>query len=207
MIDNIPVREEGAARNRALLSEPRGPLAFYEAAVENDRYDNLKGAKMEIKSGLKTSEYILVVAILAVTNVFAAISPSLAEKFPDNQTLQALLPLISIGLAALVNTFVGLGYVIMRTSLKKANGGFVRLSGMIILAAVLLGALTLGSGCKVNEDWVVASDLTYKAIAPGYLTYLEADAAMDPTQKDAKKLVVQSWAARIEEWKKTLDLK
>ncbi len=169
---------------------------------------------MKPKPGLKTSEFVVVIAVLAVTNVFAAISPSLAEKFPDNQMLQTLLPLISIGLAAIVNTLISLGWLIQRTALKKNGGnGTITTSGfghtimMILLAAMFLGMLSLGSGCSVSDEWIIADDLTYKAIAPNYLKYLEADKELDPIDKKANILTLTTWGKRIEECKKTNCLK
>lgn len=77
---------------------------------------------MNIKPGLKCTEFWIALAILVAANVFGAMSPSIAAKFPENEVLQTTIPIVGILLAALVDVFVGLGWIVARTSLKKNAG-------------------------------------------------------------------------------------
>jgi hypothetical protein len=125
----------------------------------------------------------------------------LATAFTDVEALKVA----AACAAALVDTLVTIGYVVARTNLKKTNGGFTDIVLPLILSLGLLAML--GSGCSVSDDWIIADDLTYKAIAPNYLKYLDGDKALDPIEKQACVLTVTTWGKRIEEWKKTNGLK
>lgn len=66
------------------------------------------------------------------------------------------------------------------------------------LAASLLGL----AGCStVEPQWVSAADATYKAVAPEYVQYVRGDESLSSLQKEARLLLVQTWAARISSWK------
>ena len=196
-----------------LLTITSEPLLFREQIMN----------KYEIKAGLKTSEGLIALAVMAVFDIFAALSPGLAESFPHNPVLQTAIPMISIGLAALVNVLVSVGWIAARTSLKKAQmenkgktahlenfttssseSGSTHILGVFLLAVCLLVIL---AGCTVQERWVVAADATYKAIGPAHAKYIDADPELSPIDKKAARLTLATWKARIDEWKKTLDIK
>jgi len=163
---------------------------------------------MQPKPGLKSSEFVIVLIVLAVSNVFAAMSPSLAENFPDNKTLQTALPMISICLAAIINVFVSVGWILARTSIKmdaSSKGGFSHVGLLIFIP--LLFSLAIMSGCAVEKDWVLASDATCNAISPRYSKYIAADTELSKAEKESVKLLLRSWRKRVDEWKKTLEMK
>lgn len=69
----------------------------------------------------------------------------------------------------------------------------------IIIAAV---ALMLPS-CALfqsgpSEAYIRADRATFDAIAPAHAEYLEADAALTPDQKEARRLALDSWELRLE---------
>jgi hypothetical protein len=53
------------------------------------------------------------------------------------------------------------------------------------------------TGCALNQEYVKADRLTYEAVAPAYLKYLDADPALDQEQKDRRKRTVETWKLRI----------
>jgi len=172
---------------------------------------------MQPKPGIRSSEFIVALIVLAVSNVFAAISPSLAENFPTNPVLQTALPMISIGLAALINIFVSIGWIVARTKVKMAASentptsymgpktGFSHI-GLLLFIPILFSIVIL-AGCSVEKDWVKASDATCSIVSPHYAKYVEADTDLSETEKKAVRLTLMTWRIRIDEWKKTLEMK
>ena len=57
-------------------------------------------------------------------------------------------------------------------------------------------AFVLG-GCTVQSQYVDADRLTYEAVAPEYLGYVESDPYMSPEETDRRRATVASWKARI----------
>lgn len=54
------------------------------------------------------------------------------------------------------------------------------------------------TGCALNKEYVKADRLTYEAIAPAYLKYIDADPALDQEQKDRRKRTVATWKLRLD---------
>ena len=163
---------------------------------------------MQPKPGLKTSEFVIALIVLAASNVFAAISPSLAENFPDNKTLQSAIPMVSIAMATIINVLVSIGWIVARTKIKldaSNKSGFAHV-GLLLFIPLMFSIIIL-SGCSVEKDWVLASDATCNAIAPQYSKYIDADPALSKAEKDSAQLLLRAWRKRIDEWKKTLEMK
>jgi adenylylsulfate kinase-like enzyme len=80
--------------------------------------------------------------------------------------------------------------------MRKRN---VRAVGFLGGLIVLFGVMS--SGCFVSPDvrFVEAARDTYKAIAPSYERYVEADTTLDSDQKEDRKALLESWDARITE--------
>lgn len=67
-----------------------------------------------------------------------------------------------------------------------------------MLRSLAVVALCLGAfGCVVDKEYVKADRLTFDAIAPDYVKYVEADPALDQEQKDRRKRTIESWKLRI----------
>lgn len=60
-----------------------------------------------------------------------------------------------------------------------------------------LPLLLLLSACSVNKTYVVADRATFDAVAKEYLTYVEADVALDDSQKQRRRETIRSWEARV----------
>lgn len=71
-----------------------------------------------------------------------------------------------------------------------------------VLCVLLLILLTL-AGCQgVSASYAEADAATYDAIAPEYLGYVDADPALDASQKQRRQETVASWKARHERARK-----
>ncbi len=74
--------------------------------------------------------------------------------------------------------------------------------GKPILLCVAVLALVVGGGCNVPGEYVEADRLTYEAVAPRYIRYVEADPELaKPEKKDEKDRIlrtVQTWKLRID---------
>lgn len=68
-----------------------------------------------------------------------------------------------------------------------------RLTRSLVTAALCLFA----AGCALDKEYVKADRLTYEAVAPAYLKYVEADPALDQEQKERRKRTVATWKLRI----------
>lgn len=66
------------------------------------------------------------------------------------------------------------------------------------LSALLLLALLCVSCDGVSKAYVKADELTYDAIAPEYLKYVQADEALSDAQKKRRATTVDTWRTRIE---------
>jgi len=154
-------------------------------------------ANLEPKPGLSTTEFWVVVVVLAVANVLAV----LTAAFSDVDALKVA----AACAAALVDTFVTIGYAVVRSSVKK-NGigkGFSDPIVMFFIILVTLFALTI-CGCSVDEEWVKASRQTYDCIAPEYSKYVKADSTLDKEKKERRLDLLETWLANIEEWEKVV---
>ena len=63
-------------------------------------------------------------------------------------------------------------------------------------------ALALLSSCEglsVADAYLEAARLTYKAIAPKYTAYVEADASLDEGTKKLRIAVLRAWKVRLDE--------
>ena len=63
-------------------------------------------------------------------------------------------------------------------------------------------ALALLSSCEglsVADAYLEADRLTYKAIAPKYTAYVEADASLDEGTKKLRIAVLRAWKVRLDE--------
>ena len=66
----------------------------------------------------------------------------------------------------------------------------MRVLGLFV-AAVL-------SGCSgLHSNYVSADRLTYEAVAPEYLDYLEADPDLSTEERDRRLRTLESWEARV----------
>lgn len=63
-------------------------------------------------------------------------------------------------------------------------------------ALILLFAVAL-SGCTVNDIYVAADRATYDVVAPAYSSYVSADEALTPEQKERRFRLISSWLIRI----------
>jgi len=156
--------------------------------------------ELKPKSGLASSEFWLVLVVLAIANAF----PIIVQNSPDSPILQT----VAVVVAGFVDTLVTLGYLVSRTAVKKASmgdKGYARTSSLVALFLALSVAATLFAGCSVNEDFVRGSELIYKAIAPEYLEYVNKDPKLEPIQKENCRNTVTAWKAMNEQWRKTLD--
>ncbi len=174
--------------------------------IESLRRAVLKERTMTPKPGLSTSEFILVVIVLAVANVLAV----LAAAYTDVEALKVA----SACAAAVVDTLVTIGYIVARTKVKtesirkSGSGGFMHAAGTILILLFLACMfMFLTAGCSVDELWVDSSIATYDAVAPEYIRYVDADPALSPEQKSRRHDTVNSWARKNEEWKATLGKK
>lgn len=55
------------------------------------------------------------------------------------------------------------------------------------------------SGCAVQEKYVMADRLTYQAVSPEYMDYVEGDPTLTDEQRDRRRRTVYSWDARIKQ--------
>lgn len=62
--------------------------------------------------------------------------------------------------------------------------------------AIALFALA-ACGCAPSKAYVEADRLTYEAVAPEYLRYVEADPALSADQRQLRRDNVEAWAIRI----------
>lgn len=69
------------------------------------------------------------------------------------------------------------------------------------LAPLAACALLFSSceGLSVADAYLEADRLTYKAIAPKYTAYVEADASLDEGTKKLRIAVLRAWKIRLEE--------
>lgn len=63
---------------------------------------------------------------------------------------------------------------------------------------VLFLVLLLSSCQSETPAYVQADRLTFDAISPKYLAYVQTDPALDAGQKKARQDLVRSWRARLE---------
>ena len=71
-----------------------------------------------------------------------------------------------------------------------------------ILALAALAGAALCAGCSTNAALVRASDQFHKSIGAEYLTYVEADPALQEGQKAIRRQAVASFGLAIQEAKK-----
>lgn len=62
-----------------------------------------------------------------------------------------------------------------------------------------LVALSLVASCSPPAEYVSADMDTYKAIAPEYLAYVQADPALSMEQKDRRVRTADAWRIRVEQ--------
>ena len=55
-----------------------------------------------------------------------------------------------------------------------------------------------GEGLSVADAYVASDRATYDAIAPGYKSYVEADASLDEPSKASRLRLLTSWKMRLE---------
>lgn len=65
------------------------------------------------------------------------------------------------------------------------------------VCAALLAAV-LGGCAWPSSSYVEADRKTYAAVEPAFRGYVEADAALDATQRESRLLVLESWRLRLE---------
>lgn len=153
---------------------------------------------VEPKAGLKTSEFWIVVIVLALANVLAV----LATAFTSIVALQVA----AACAAALVDTCVTIGYMVARTSVKKGSGesGFATPFALLLVTFLALSFLTIFAGCSVDEEWVKADRVVYDIVAPEYKQYVAGDTVLDQKAKDRRTALIAAWEARIVEWETTV---
>lgn len=67
------------------------------------------------------------------------------------------------------------------------------------LTALLIFAACL-CGCAAPASFVAAERATFKAVAPEYLDYVNADPKLDAGQKQSRRDTVQAWDAGLRAW-------
>jgi len=167
---------------------------------------------MEPKPGIKTTEFWIALIVIIVANVFMFASPSIAEKFPENETLQTIFVLGGVIAGALANVLIGLGWIVKRSHVKSdhaaadvmkknGNGGFAHPLALLILGLLALAFLTMSSGCTVQDSWIKANEATYQAVVPEFMDYVNADPKLDKDQKRRRKITCDAWWRDIQKWK------
>ena len=73
----------------------------------------------------------------------------------------------------------------------------------IVTGIVLLCVLALNGCSGLQGSYVDADRLTYKAVAPVYLRYTEADLELDDRAKKRRRRLVRSWDGRLKEGEKS----
>lgn len=79
------------------------------------------------------------------------------------------------------------------------------LNGALSLLAViglLAGLLSLGGCVHPADSYVEADEATYKAVAPEFKVYVEADAKLSDAQKARRQRTLKAWRARLDEAKR-----
>jgi|GEM_PF-6416612 len=70
-----------------------------------------------------------------------------------------------------------------------------RLALIVALAALALISLT--SCASVDETYREADALTYQAIAPSFIEYVDRDAMLDEDQRELSLATLSTWRARL----------
>jgi len=66
------------------------------------------------------------------------------------------------------------------------------------LSAGIAALCLFATGCATSQEYVKADRLTFDAIAPAYLKYVEADTTLDADQKERRKRTVETWKLRLD---------
>lgn len=126
-----------------------------------------------MKPGIMTTEFWVGVVVLVLCGIGAVWEGAAWAKFAAY---------IGAGLTAA-------GYALSR--------GLAKGAAVALLSGSLLVLPSCG-GLSLQEEYVKADRETFEFVAPDYMVYVAADQSLDPTQREAKQLVVDSWRMRLE---------
>jgi len=67
---------------------------------------------------------------------------------------------------------------------------------------LLILLILAAAGCSPQAMYVASDRLTYEAIAPEYVQYVQGDPYLTPAQKRRRERTVAAWGARLNEGEK-----
>lgn len=76
------------------------------------------------------------------------------------------------------------------------NRRIIAMKSFLIIGVVV--AATLLGGCSISKEYVAADQVTFDAVTPEYLEYVNADVKLDADAKVRRKRTVDSWKLRID---------